>query len=84
MIYDVNDVNKENYENQETKEKNSNKVAIILRAIAIIGGIIAFCIGMSEDNIFLVCSSIISAIFLYSYAEIIQLLEDIKNNTKKD
>jgi len=78
------DVNKENNENNEYKENSGNKIAIILRAIALIGGIIAFCIGMSEDNIFLVCSSIISAIFLYSYAEIIQLLEEIKNNTKRN
>lgn len=80
--------NTQNYQDEEVHTyKRTNKVAIIIKIIAIVGaviGIIAGCI-MTDDyytktlGITYIIVSVISAVFVYALGEIIQLLEDIKN-----
>lgn len=73
------------YSDEETIK--SNPIAVIIKFIAIIGGIIGSIYGFSlldsirseEMAIPMIIISIISAIFIYALGEIIQLLEDIKN-----
>lgn len=72
-----------NYSNNENYTKN-NKVASIIKVLAVITGIAGFIIGFNSIDKFdfaipIIVASIISSIFIYALGEIIQLLEDIKN-----
>lgn len=85
---------------QRTQEKpiendeflvGTNKVALIIKIIAIVGavaGIIYGCIlsdssYTEELGIVYVVVSIISAVFVYALGEIIQKLQNIEDNTRK-
>ena len=71
--------------------ENKNKVALIIKALAIIGGIsgIAYSCSLFDSSyteelgIVYIIVSIVSAIFIYGLGEIIQKLENIENNTRK-
>ena len=76
--------NNNNNENKNTNNRYSNDLSGILCGIAIISVIVGVGFGLVHGSWTIAIASVVSAIFLYSYAEIIQLLEDIKNNTKKD
>ena len=79
--------NEEYTQNQTIPQKmnnKTNKVANIIQIVAIITGFIGTFYGftMIEDSDFaipIIIASIVSAIFVYGFGEIIQLLEDIKN-----
>lgn len=68
-----------------------NKTAIVIKVIAILGGIAGIIFGlyaidglnMDEGAIFIIATSIISAIFIYGFGEIIQKLQNIEDNTIK-
>lgn len=74
-------------QNSNLKEENkkTNTVAQIIKALAIIQiviGIMAvlfFYQFIEEWWIFIIIAILISAVFVYSLGEIIQLLQDIKN-----
>lgn len=72
-------------EQEEEKEDEGNFTANLIGTIAIISGVIGvifgiMCIGENaEIGVGIIIASIISAIFIYGFSEIIQLLEDIKN-----
>ena len=75
--------------NQEEEPVNTsrNKIAILIKIIAIIVVIAGICIGIGQFEPYrteelgwiYIIVSIISAVFVYALGEIIQLLEDIKN-----
>ena len=79
---------KENYNNApKTSYRELNKIATIIKIIAIIVAIAGVCIGIGQFESYrteelgwiYIIVSIISAVFVYALGEIIQLLEDIKN-----
>ena len=76
---------KEILKNQYEYNKSSNKVATIIKTIAIILAIICTIMGLlaidelKSLSIVIILTGVISAIFVYALGEIIQLLEDIKN-----
>lgn len=90
---------KDNSNDQENKESNlkketervsatnDNMVAVSIKAIAIIEAIIGICCGLSmeveELRATIVIASVISAVFMYGFGEIIQKLENIEKNTKR-
>ena len=75
-----------NIDTYESKSK-SNIISIIIKLMAIVGGIIGVIFGFSlldsykQEGIAIpmIITSIVSTIFIYGFGEIIQLLEDIKN-----
>ena len=67
------------YISNDDTSYTSNKYAVIIKFLAISGGIIGSLIGLTNENYILLGISIISAIFIAALGEIIQLLEDIKN-----
>ena len=82
---------KENYNNApKTSYRELNKIATIIKIIAIIVAIVGVCIGIGQFESYrteelgwiYIIVSIISAVFVYALGEIIQLLEDIKNKLK--
>lgn len=86
-------IREESTENEDIRDKmmghftNTNKVALAIKVIAIVGAVIGVIYGCSlfdsayteEIGIIYIIVSIISAVFIYALGEIIQLLEDIKN-----
>ncbi len=86
-------IREESTENEDIRDKmmghftNTNKVALAIKVIAIVGAVIGVIYGCSlfdsayteEIVIIYIIVSIISAVFIYALGEIIQLLEDIKN-----
>lgn len=68
--------------------KKINIVANLIKIISLLAGIIGIIYGLSmldswrtEELVFpIIIASIVVAIFIYGFGEIIQLLEDIKNN----
>ena len=71
--------------------EGKNKVALIIKVLSILGGIIGFGYGCSlfdssytkELGIVYIIVSIVSAVFVYALGEIIQKLQNIEDNTKK-
>lgn len=59
-----------------------NGYAMAIKILSAFSGIIAFLIGFTTSNYLLAIGSIISAIFICAFGEIIQLLEDIKNQNQ--
>lgn len=57
----------------------TNKYAVVLKFLAVSLGIIGSLIGLGNENYILLGISILSAIFICAFGEVIQLLEDIKN-----
>lgn len=86
-------IRKESTDNEDIRDKmmehftNVNKVALIIKIVAIVGVIVGAGYGCTlfdsayteEIGIVYIIVSIISAVFIYALGEIIQLLEDIKN-----
>lgn len=70
----------------EKEENKTNSIANVLRALCFFGGIGAIIIGICLKGliglIFFV-GYVLFAICIYAFAEVIDLLEEIKNNTKK-
>lgn len=71
--------------------EHSNTVAKVIKIIAIITAIVGVVFGlyaidglnMDEGALIIIIASIISAVFIYALGEIIQKLENIDNNTRK-
>ncbi len=80
-------ISNDNKNNNVNVSARTNKVATIIKALAIVEVVIGVIFGiyaidglnMDEGAIVIIIASIISAIFTYALGEIIQLLEDIKN-----
>ena len=65
-----------------------NIVAKIIKIISLITGIVGaiygfYLIDRSDFAISIIVASVISAVFIYGLGEIIQLLQNIDNNTKQ-
>lgn len=84
--------NKSSSSNKNSKSfEGENKVAIAVKIIAIIGGIIGILNGLNlgdsgyteELGVTIVVASIISAVFIYGFGEIIQKLQNIEDNIRK-
>ena len=67
------------YDSNDDSYYPINKYAVIIKFLAISGGIIGSLIGFCNENYILLGISVISAIFISALGEIVQLLEDIKN-----
>lgn len=70
--------------NNISKTRNINTIAKFIKVLAIIEGIIGFIVGLISENslmigLLYISISVISAMFIYGFGEMIQLLEDIKN-----
>jgi hypothetical protein len=68
--------------------EKTNTVSKIIKTIALIWGIIGIIYGFylidrSDFAIAIIISSFISSIFTFGLGEIIQLLQNIDNNTKR-
>lgn len=69
----------------------TNTVSKIIKIISIIAGIIGVIYGFyaidnfnaDEWGFIMIIISIVTAVFMYGFGEVIQLLENINNNTKK-
>lgn len=87
-------INRENNANKNvaTKQNSNNKMASILRVIAIIEIVCGFILGGILGDTFeigydynlglcigIIVASFISGIFILGFAEVIQLLQDIKD-----
>lgn len=87
-------INRENNANKDvaTKQNSNNKMASILRVIAIIEIVCGFILGGILGDTFeigydynwglcigIIVASFISGIFILGFAEVIQLLQDIKD-----
>lgn len=90
-------INRENNANKDvaTKQNSNNKMASILRVIAIIEIVCGFIVGGVLGDTFgvgyygydynwglcigIIVASFISGIFILGFAEVIQLLQDIKD-----
>ena len=77
--------NYRDYHNATNNSQGNNKIAsainMVSKIILIVGGISSFIIILNNafiGFIYLICC-VITAIFCFGFAEIIQLLEDIKN-----
>lgn len=86
------DKNKSASNNKYSKAlQEENKVAITVKVIAIIGGIIGILYGLNlRDSVYteelgatIVIASIFSSVFIYGFGEIIQKLQNIEDNTRK-
>lgn len=72
------------------EDKTKNKTAKLIKIIAVLEIIIGFLIGLVFiENLsgamacIIMGTCVISGIFIYAFGEIIQLLQNIANNTKK-
>lgn len=73
-----------------SKNESINTVAKVIKIIAIISAIVGIIFGiyaidglnMDEGAIIIIVASVVSAVFVYALGEIIQLLQNIDNNTK--
>ena len=93
---------KENIKSEKAKYNNTqketkfitptnNKVAIIIKTIAVIVGVAGIIYGCTmfdssyteEIGVVYIIVSIISAVFVYALGEIIQKLQNIEDNTRK-
>lgn len=76
-----------NSQSKHSKNRNveENRVASIIKTFAIIGAILGiFASFMIKDlTIMIIMVSVISAIFIYAFGEIIDLLQKVVNNTNK-
>lgn len=69
----------------------TNTVAKIIKVIAIISGVIGAIYGFyaidglnaDEWGFAIIIISVITAVFMYGFGEVIQLLSNINNNTRK-
>lgn len=85
------EINRNNYEEENSFFESKNNVALIIKVLSILGGIIGFGYGCSlfdssyteELGIVYIIVSIVSAIFVYALGEIIQKLQNIEDNTRK-
>ncbi len=89
MIYNVFE-NKRKGKKYEKSKKDENNVAsfmkffsIIFVIVGVFASLVLFNMDVEELYVLPVVVSIISSIFIYALGEIIQLLQDIANNTKK-
>lgn len=81
---------KERGKSMKKVKKDENNVASFMKFFAIIfiivgafASFVLFNMDLEEIYVLPVVVSIISSIFIYALGEIIQLLQDIANNTKK-
>lgn len=90
-----NKISNENYSSNQYKqyseENSKNKVASVIKVIAIVGAIIGLIYGFNlRENVYteelgatIVIVSIISAVFIYGFGEIIQKLQNIEDSIKR-
>lgn len=90
-------IREERTENEDIRDKmmehftNTNKVALTIKVIAIVGVVLGIIYGCTlfdsaytEDlGVIYIVVSIISAVFVYALGEIIQKLQNIEDNTRK-
>ena len=82
---------KERGKSMKKVKKDENNVAsfmkffsIIFVIVGVFASLVLFNMDVEELYVLPVVVSIISSIFIYALGEIIQLLQDIANNTKKE
>ena len=77
----------EEYDESSDINARTNKVATLIKIIAIIGAVIGIILGCNQFDSYrteelgwlYIIGSVAFAVFVYGLGEIIQLLEDIKN-----
>lgn len=65
-------------DNEKKNINENNTVAGILKGLAVLVGFLGTIIGL-KNGLIIIAISIISAILLYAFGEVIELLQDIKN-----
>ena len=78
-----------NNQNRNNNSNGNNQIAIVLKAFSIITmimSVIVFLIFMEENfytGLIVGVSGIVGGVFILGFAEIIQKLQNIENNTRK-
>lgn len=68
--------------NEENYYYQGNNVADIIKALSIVDLILFVILACMEENFIFVVIGIISSIFIYALGEIIELLDNTKENTE--